>query len=745
MRRSVTQPWHQGDDPASAVSWQEDADQAAREFVGPIWDALASVSPEGIALAWLSASGVLKTAVRGAVPAPPLAVPGPPTPPSLAPGPPPDPVMVEAAHAWLEARGFLDVFAQSLAATLPLLWARAWSDGVAQAQAMIAQPLPESKKKPRKKRRKRLAASVPGAGPPPVPPVPVVSPGQTLASLLSSPLAGFAAWATQTMLAAEVALIVGSLAARVSVLLAAALAGGWTMQRLSDALERAFVTRWRSQMIAGTEAARAANAAMLAVYALAGVKWVRWITRHDGRVCLDCRANEAKGTIRLGTAFPSGDKTPPNHPNCRCYLRPSNRIMRMIGKDDDPGLVKAKPWRDRSDPVGERVYQQLLPDYPAHAIGWVRSAEWTGPVQVPVQQVNYTPEKWAAGHEPAKVDEFKRKIKAQLAAGREPKPAVLIDRPDTDRGTHLIVIDGHHHAMAYHELGEPIHAYVGKVDLATARVAERSHEYQYTTDHPGATDAAASKGKGKLRAGALVVHAADTGRVFMLRRHQDPGDDAGGRWEFPGGRMDDGESPVDAAFREWAEEVRCLPPEGVITGWADSSNGKHRLFFLTVPSESVIPDEREHVIDPDHPGAEAEETAWWHPREMMSHPDLRMELAADWDQVMALTSSAFKSAETPMLMATPDILGPHGLWHTPDEKVPYKQKLPNYIEHIAHALMRDHGMSESQAIATAINAVKRWSRGHLGWGHRRHVTPEVEAASGETVGAWEALRATHHR
>lgn len=36
-----------------------------------------------------------------------------------------------------------------------------------------------------------------------------------------------------------------------------------------------------------------------------------------------------------------------------------------------------------------------------------------------------------------------------------------------------------------------------------------------------------------------------------------------------------------------------------------------------------------------------------------------------------------KSAETPMLEATPDYLGPHGLWWTPTKKVPVKQKLPN--------------------------------------------------------------------
>ena len=100
-----------------------------------------------------------------------------------------------------------------------------------------------------------------------------------------------------------------------------------------------------------------------------------------------------------------------------------------------------------------------------------------------------------------------------------------------------------------------------------------------------------------------------------------------------------------------------------------------------------------------------------------------------------------KSAETPQLEATPDLLGTHGLWHTPDRHVGHPQKLPNYIEHIAHALMRS-GMGEQQAIATAINAVKRWAKGDLHWGHGK-VTPEVIAASRRALQEWEALRASH--
>jgi hypothetical protein len=101
-----------------------------------------------------------------------------------------------------------------------------------------------------------------------------------------------------------------------------------------------------------------------------------------------------------------------------------------------------------------------------------------------------------------------------------------------------------------------------------------------------------------------------------------------------------------------------------------------------------------------------------------------------------------KSAETPSLEATPDLLGSHGLWNTPDRHVGHPQKLPNYIEHIAHALIRG-GMEESQAIATAINAVKRWAKGDLHWGHGK-VTPEVQAASRRAVAEWEQLRGSHH-
>lgn len=101
-----------------------------------------------------------------------------------------------------------------------------------------------------------------------------------------------------------------------------------------------------------------------------------------------------------------------------------------------------------------------------------------------------------------------------------------------------------------------------------------------------------------------------------------------------------------------------------------------------------------------------------------------------------------KSAETPIVSTVHHPLGEEGLWHTPDKHTGEKQQLPAYIQNIAHALMRDEGMDESRAIATAINAVKRWAKGELGWGKSK-ITPEVKAAAQSALAEWEQLRSTH--
>jgi len=56
--------------------------------------------------------------------------------------------------------------------------------------------------------------------------------------------------------------------------------------------------------------------------------------------------------------------------------------------------------------------------------------------------------------------------------------------------------------------------------------------------------------------------AIEQGKVFIARRK--PGGDLGGKWEFPGGKVEEGEGDVDALRREYLEEfgvaVETGPP-----------------------------------------------------------------------------------------------------------------------------------------------------------------------------------------
>jgi hypothetical protein len=97
-----------------------------------------------------------------------------------------------------------------------------------------------------------------------------------------------------------------------------------------------------------------------------------------------------------------------------------------------------------------------------------------------------------------------------------------------------------------------------------------------------------------------------------------------------------------------------------------------------------------------------------------------------------------KSEQTPELSTHHSPIGHEGVWHS--KKPP--MQLPAYIQNIRNALMRA-GHGESEAHALAVAAVKRWAKGNLKWGPKRHVTPEVIAASRAALAEWEKLRRDH--
>jgi hypothetical protein len=60
--------------------------------------------------------------------------------------------------------------------------------------------------------------------------------------------------------------------------------------------------------------------------------------------------------------------------------------------------------------------------------------------------------------------------------------------------------------------------------------------------------------------------------------------------------------------------------------------------------------------------------------------------------------------------------------------------LPRYIKEISDALQRDHGMTESRAIATAVNRCKKWCAG------AGDVHPDTRAKACAAVAEWEAKK-----
>lgn len=81
----------------------------------------------------------------------------------------------------------------------------------------------------------------------------------------------------------------------------------------------------------------------------------------------------------------------------------------------------------------------------------------------------------------------------------------------------------------------------------------------------------------------LVVAAALTdteGRVLVAQRPADK--QHGGLWEFPGGKVEPGETPVDALVRELREELGIEVDPGTLTpvAFSESAGERHLVLLL---------------------------------------------------------------------------------------------------------------------------------------------------------------------
>lgn len=156
------------------------------------------------------------------------------------------------------------------------------------------------------------------------------------------------------------------------------------------------------------------------------------------------------------------------------------------------------------------------------------------------------------------------------------------------------------------------------------------------------------KASNEIGVAGLAVRAADTGRVLMLQRALDDDDPAGGTWEFPGGHLEADESPLQGAWREWAEETGCIPPAGEQSGTWTSPDGAYQGIVWSVPSEGSVPiGGSRQISNPDDPdGDQVEAVAWWDPFQMPGNPALRQELLASVDAVLIALGAGVSKADT---------------------------------------------------------------------------------------------------
>jgi 8-oxo-dGTP pyrophosphatase MutT (NUDIX family) len=296
--------------------------------------------------------------------------------------------------------------------------------------------------------------------------------------------------------------------------------------------------------------------------------------------------------------------------------------------DDLPLEEKAKKdWKpDPNLTPTEQAIQIMLEDFPPSSIGWMRNVMWHGPTPVPADKIDWDDmSSWAASHERKKVNRFHDRIEA----GRRIKPIIAIRKPGSDR---LMVVDGHHRALASRQAGVPVEAFVGRVPHSDGPWNE-THSYQRTQSDGGSETAAKSAETPDPIAAGVVLMAEDTGRVLMLQRALSDDDSAAGTWEFPGGKLEPGESAADAAGREWSEETGLnFPDDATYLGGWTSADGVYQGFVYSIVSESELPilGERDDVINPDDPdGDDTEALAWWSLSQLVGNPAIRQELAAD--------------------------------------------------------------------------------------------------------------------
>lgn len=108
----------------------------------------------------------------------------------------------------------------------------------------------------------------------------------------------------------------------------------------------------------------------------------------------------------------------------------------------------------------QTVYNQLAEDYKDKDIQFVLHIPWVGPQEVPLSSIDFSnKDNWQAAQseDQEHVDMFADKMKNDNYS----KPIILVNNPSNDNK--MMVVDGHHRALAALQNGTPVAAYIGHI------------------------------------------------------------------------------------------------------------------------------------------------------------------------------------------------------------------------------------------------------------------------------------------
>lgn len=190
----------------------------------------------------------------------------------------------------------------------------------------------------------------------------------------------------------------------------------------------------------------------------------------------------------------------------------------------------------------------------------------------------------------------------------------------------------------------------------------------------------------------LIVKAVDSGRVLMTQRSPYHGDDeeTKGTWEFPGGSIEEGETPLQAALREFGEETGLTLPEGYqIEGSTGNADGTYLSIVVLVPNEAW-------TVNADLLPMETMGIGWFHPDHVEETPITRPEVDdTDWDSVKEASLQVYHDGQ--WVEVTTEVLDEN------DNAILSVERWPDGPKYIVEAFGVDDDDDYDKNIATPVS------------------------------------------